>query len=125
MQKNLLYYKCGLIKVERNNAKNFRYENDKIALNNHKPHYDGLIIAAGIKSHYITKDNSHYVFTSDDSAHRIKESEFIFLKRNGAWLIGSLSSTIYPIVNYLKFCAGQTKELVDFIERKENESSSC
>jgi len=124
-KKILFYYKCGLIKVERNNAKNFRCENDKIALNNHKLHYDGLIIAAGIKSHYITKDNSYYVFTNDDSAHRIKESEFIFLKRNGAWLIGNLSSTIYPIVNYLKFCVGQTKELVDFIERKENESSSC
>lgn len=84
-----------------------------------------MIIAAGIKSHYIKKDNSYYVFTSDDSAHRIKESEFIFLKRNGAWLIVNLSSTIYPIVNYLKFCVGQTKELFDFIERKENESNSC
>ena len=118
------YYEIGLLKVGKNSADDFRYENGKVALNNHKLHYDGLVIAAGIKSHYIKKDNNHYVFTSDDSVPRIEESEFIFLKKNGAWLIGNLSSTIYPIVNYLKFCVGQTKELVDVIERKENENSS-
>lgn len=118
------YYEKGLLKIGKSNANNFRYNNGKIILNNHDLHYDGLIIAAGIKSHCIKKDNSNYIFTSTDNQYRLEEAEFNNLRKNGAWLIGSLSGSVYPIVNYLRFCVGQTNDFVDFIEKKDYENSS-
>lgn len=117
------YYEKGLLKITKSNACDFRFLNGKIMVRNQKNHYDGLVIAAGIKSHSIKKDNKNYIFTNSDNKHSLAEYEFNDLREQGAWLIGNLSGSIYPIVNYLRFCVGQTNEFADFIEKKEYENS--
>lgn len=102
------FIESSVLSVKTGDLKNFNINGKSVINLKDQAIFDGLIIATGIGNFSICKAGDEYKIT--ETSNVIKEitiEDFDILKKSGVWFSGSLSHSIYPIVNYLKFCVDQ------------------